>query len=327
MRKNHPTRATFGYTRRIMESRARLILPFALIVAILSVSTASIFIRAAQKDAPSIVIAAVRLSVATLVLAPIALTQHRRQLASLAKNERLLALLSGVFLAAHFATWITSLEYTTVVSSVVFVSTGPLWVALLSPVFLKELPARLVWIGMTLALLGGIIVGLGDSCSQTGFSLSCPPLSTLAADSSFRGNFLALMGAWALAGYLIIGRKLRAHMDLIPYIFVVYGVAAVVLIALMLVSGQSPLGFPPVTYLYMLGLALVPQLIGHSTYNWALKYMPASLVSITTLGEPVGSAILALLLLGEVPSPLTLGGGALILAGIFLASKANNGGS
>ncbi len=296
----------------------------AIFIAILAISTASIFIRAAQKEAPSVVIAAARLSLATLALAPFALTQHRSQLAERTKHEWMLALLAGIFLAGHFATWITSLEYTTVVSSVVFVSTGPLWVALLSPIVLREMPTRWIWIGMSLALLGGLVVGLSDSCNMAGFTLSCPPLSTLTTDSAFRGNLLALAGAWTFAGYLLIGRNLRAKMDLVPYIFIVYGAAALTLIAVMVYLGKSPFGYSPLTYLYMLGLALVPQLIGHSTFNWALRYMPASLVSITTLGEPVGSAILAFLLLKETPPPLTLAGGGLILLGIFLSGKTDS---
>ena len=123
----------------------------ALAFAILAVSTASIFIRLAQEHAPSLVIAAGRLTLATLILAPIAWTQKRAELRSLSRSELGLALLSGFFLALHFATWISSLEYTTVASSVVLVSTVPLWVALLSPVLLKEPVTRLVLAGMALA--------------------------------------------------------------------------------------------------------------------------------------------------------------------------------
>lgn len=296
----------------------------AIFIAILAVSTASIFIKAAQEDAPSLVIAAVRLTLASLALAPFALLRHRDEIRALTRREWILAALAGLFLSVHFATWITSLEYTTVVSSVVLVSTGPLWVALLSPIFLKETPTRWVWIGMTLALLGGIIVGLGDSCSLTDSRLACPPLSDLVAGSAFFGNFLALLGAWTVAGYLMIGRNLRVKIGLVPYIFIVYGVAAIALIIYMLAAGQTPFGYPPITYLWMLCLALIPQLIGHSTYNWVLRYMPASLVSVTTLGEPIGSAILAFFILGESPSLLTLFGGGLILIGIYLASITKN---
>ncbi|MEW6241806.1 MAG: DMT family transporter, partial [Chloroflexota bacterium] len=109
--------------------------------------------------------------------------------------------------------------------------------------------------------------------------------------------------------------------SLVPYIFIVYGAAAIALIGYMLFAEQSPFGFSPILYLWMLALALIPQLIGHSTYNWALRYIPASLVSITTLGEPIGSAILAYFILNETPSVLTVSGGVLILAGIYLSTK------
>jgi drug/metabolite transporter (DMT)-like permease len=194
-------------------------------------------------------------------------------------------------------------------------------VALFSPLFLNEIPTRWIWIGMSLSLLGGLVVGIGDSCTASGFFLSCPPFSEMTAGSAFYGNFLALCGAWAVAGYLMIGRTLRAKMELVPYITLVYGTAALVLLLTMMIAKQTPLGYSTPTYLFILGLAILPQLIGHSTYNWALKYIPASLVSITTLGEPIGSAILAFFLLQEIPSPFTLAGGALILTGIYISSR------
>ncbi|RPI93764.1 MAG: EamA family transporter, partial [Chloroflexi bacterium] len=135
----------------------------ALVAAILAVSTASIFIRFAQVEAPSLVIAALRLAFATLLLAPIAWTRHRAELKSLTRTELTLGIISGLFLAAHFATWISSLEYTTVASSVVFVSTGPLWVALLSPLLLKERLTRAAVVGLVIAILGGTMIGLSDA--------------------------------------------------------------------------------------------------------------------------------------------------------------------
>ena len=292
----------------------------ALTFGILAVSTASIFIRLAQAHAPSLVIAAGRLTLATLILAPIAWSQKRAELAALSRRQVGLALLSGFFLALHFATWITSLEYTTVASSVVLVSTVPLWVALLSPFTLKEPVTRLVLVGMVLALLGGAIVGVSDSCSWGANGLACPSLTDFLRGQAFLGDLLALAGAITAAGYLLIGRSLRAHMSLISYIFVVYGMAAVALLAIMFAAGQSPFGYPPLTYLWLLLLALIPQLIGHSTYNWALGYLSAAYVSIALLGEPIGSTILAYFLLSETPTPIKLGGAVLILAGIYVAS-------
>jgi drug/metabolite transporter (DMT)-like permease len=298
----------------------RLILPISLLIAILAVSTASIFIRFAQTDAPSLVIAALRLTFATLLIAPVALTRHRTEIKNLSHKEIALGIASGVFLAVHFATWISSLEYTSVASSVVFVATGPLWVALLSPLLLNEKLTRAAVIGLMLALLGGTAIGLSDACViQNG--LHCPELARIMEGRAMWGNFLALAGAWAVTGYLIIGRKLRATMSLVPYIFVVYSIAALALIVIMLSAGESPFGYPVKTYGWIFLLAAVPQLIGHSTFNWALGFLPAAFVAVTTLGEPVGSAILAYFILGETPAQATIVGGILILFGIYLASR------
>ena len=293
-----------------------------LVAAILAVSTASIFIRFAQADAPSLVIAALRLTFATLLLAPLALTRHREEIKGLTSREITLGIFSGLFLTVHFATWISSLEYTSVASSAVFVATGPLWVALLSPALLNERLTRAAIVGLTLALLGGAVVGLSDACViQNG--IQCPELDQVLQGRAMWGNFLALAGAWAVTGYLIIGRKLRAKISLISYIFVVYGISAIGLIIVMFVAGQSPLGYPIKTYGWIFLLALIPQIIGHSTFNWALGYLPAAFVAVTTLGEPVGSAILAFFILQETPSVIMILGGVLILFGIYLASRNN----
>jgi drug/metabolite transporter (DMT)-like permease len=303
------------------DSRARLILPFAIMLAILAVSTASILIRFAQNDGtPSLVIAALRMTFATLILAPFALTKHLDEIKRFTRTDILLGAFSGIFLAVHFSTWISSLEYTSVASSVVFVSTGPLWVALLSPLLLKEHLAKTAIFGLILSLAGGTIIGLSDACVWNS-GLSCPALQDVMQGRAMWGNFLALLGALTITGYLIIGRKLRSGISLIPYIFMVYGMAAVVLLIIMFASGNSPLGYEPKTYGWIFLLAALPQLVGHSTFNWALKYMPAAFVAVTTLGEPIGSAILAFFILKEIPTLATLIGGIFILTGIYLASR------
>ncbi|NWG35872.1 MAG: DMT family transporter [Chloroflexi bacterium] len=303
------------------EEHPRLLLPLSLLVAILAVSTASIFIRFAQSDgAPSLVIASLRLTFATLLLAPVAWTRHRAEIRNLTAKQFVLGGLSGIFLAVHFATWISSLEYTSVASSVVFVSTGPLWVALFSPLMLNEKLTRAALVGLGLAVLGGTVIGLSDACVIRN-GLQCPDLSQVMQGRAMWGNFLALAGAWAVTGYLILGRKLRAGMSLVPYIFLVYGMAAVTLLVIMFAAGHSPLGLEGKTYGWIFLLAAVPQLIGHSTYNWTLRYLPAAFVAVTTLGEPIGSAILAYFILNETPSVATIAGGILILFGIYLASR------
>ena len=301
------------------EGQPRIILPIALVAAIAAVSTASIFIRYAQTDAPSLVIAALRLTFATLLLAPLALSRHREELKDLTRDELILVIVSGIFLAAHFGTWITSLEYTTVASSVVFVATGPLWVAFLSPMLLNERLTPIAILGLVIAILGGVIIGLSDACVWEA-GLRCPDLNRVLQGRAMWGNFLALMGAWAVSGYLVIGRKVRTKISLIPYIFLVYGIAAIALLPVIFVVYKNPFQYSVRAYLWIFLLALIPQLIGHSTFNWLLKYLSATMVAVTTLAEPIGSTTLAYFLLHETPSYAVVVGGALILIGIYLTS-------
>ena len=305
-------------------SPRRSTLVFGLFAGILAVSTASIFIKLAQHEgAPSIVIAAARLTIASILLAPVALTRYRSELKMLTRREWVLALLSGLFLAIHFASWITSLQYTSVASSVVLVTTTPLWVALAAPLVLHERAGTATFVGLGLAFAGGAIVGLSDGCTWQAGGVHCPPLQTFFGGTAFLGDLLALVGAWMAAGYLLVGRKLRAKMALIPYIFIVYAMSAFALVVIMLGFGENPVGYTPSVYLWFILLALVPQLFGHSIFNWALKHVPASFVSVTLLGEPVGSTILAYFIFQEQPGWIKIGGAVLILAGIWMAARTN----
>ncbi len=292
-----------------------------LVFGVLAVSTSSIFIRLAQNQAPSLVIAAYRLTLASLVLAPIALTRHKTELSSLTFTEIILALISGCFLGFHFASFISSLEYTTVASGVVLATSTPLWVAMLAPILLKEPLTRQLLAGMVLALIGSTVVGFSNICSWSVNRLICPSIEGFLSNQTLYGNFLALAAAWMAVGYLLIGRRLRSKVSLVTYVFLVYGMAALVLNLIMFLAGQTPLGFPPKTYLWFVLLALIPQLLGHSTYNWALGHLSATYVSIAVIGEPIGSTMLAYLFLNETPSALEIFGAILILAGIYLASR------
>ncbi|NPV76873.1 MAG: EamA family transporter [Anaerolineae bacterium] len=302
-------------------NRANKISPLlAVFIAILAVSTASPLIRFSQQEASSIVVAAYRLGLASLLLFPFAAARASKEIGVLRFPQKILLAFSGLFLALHFASWITSLQYTSVASSVVLVSTTPLWVAILSPVLLGEKLSPETWIGLTVAILGGVIVGTSSQCSWGAGGITCSSLFNLANKSDALGNFLAVIGAWCAAGYLLIGRRLRPLLTLNSYTFGVYGLASVFLLLGVWVTGSSLTGYRPITYIWFLSLAVIPQLIGHSTFNWSLKYLSASYVSIAMLGEPVGTIILTFFLLGEKPSLLELIGGVLILGGITIAT-------
>lgn len=297
-----------------------------LLIGILAVSTASLFIRFAQQDAPSIVIAAYRLTLATVFLLPFALPRFSGEvIRALKKKDVFLIILSGTFLAIHFASWITSLEHTTVASSVVLVTTTPLWVAMFSGFILKESIPKWTWLGLGLAMIGGIVVGLSSQCGFWDGGFQCQDLGGFFSSKNLLGNFLALLGAWMAAGYLISGRKVRPRFHLQVYVFLIYGVASILLLAMVGFRGYSLTGYSPQTYVWFVLLAIIPQLIGHTVLNWALGYLPATFVSVALLGEPVGTVILSYLFLREAPTFLELAGGILILAGIYISSRMDAG--
>ncbi len=298
-----------------MQKPAQIRLFSVLVCGILAVSTASILIKSALNDGvPPLVVAAYRLTFAALILTPLVLHSRRAELRHLTRRDWRWSLFSGFFLALHFAAWISSLNYTTVTSSVVLVTTGPIWVALLSWLLWHERMTRPVVIGLIIAVAGGMLVGFSDSA---GLGLG---------GTQLWGDFLALAGAWFVAGYLLIGRQLRDRMSLLTYIYIVYGSAALWLIALAALSGASftrlPNGqlYPDSAYVWMLLLAILPQLVGHSSYNYALRFLPPTYVAIVSLAEPIGSSILAFILLQEVPPPVTILGAIVILIGIGCAS-------
>jgi drug/metabolite transporter (DMT)-like permease len=282
-----------------------------------------LFIRYAQVEIPSIVIAAGRLLIATLVLAPLALKNGVKEFRLITRSAWFLLLLSGTLLGLHFATWITSLEYTSIASSVVLVTTAPLWVALFSPLLLKEKVTTRVLIGLVISLIGSFIVGASSTCEIVSRSLTCSGLGDLVNRNYLTGNLLALMGAFFSAGYLMAGRRVRNSVNLPLYTFIVYGTAALILCAMVWISGARIVGYSAQAYTWIIALALIPQVIGHSAFNWALKYLPASYVSIALLGEPIGTVLLAYVFLSEAPTTPEIIGGVLILAGIVVSTQLN----
>jgi drug/metabolite transporter (DMT)-like permease len=286
---------------------------------ILAVSTASILIRFAQEHATSLTIAAFRLGLSALILLPYTLLKYRGELKDLTWKDLRLALLAGFVLAVHFASWITSLEMTSVASSVVLVTTTPLWVALLAPIFLGEKTSWIAYLGMGIALLGGVVISLSDVCSIQAGGLACDGIGSLGV-KTLLGDLLALLGAVAAAIYLMIGRSLRRKISLTTYVFLVFSASGVFLTLAMLAVDGIPPVYPKEVYLWLFLLAVVPQLIGHSIFNWSLKYLPTGYVAVNLLGEPVGTIILAYFFLNESPPISKLFGAILILAGIVLSA-------
>lgn len=279
-----------------------------LLAGIAAVSFASIFIRYAQAEGvPSLVIAAGRLLVASLVLLPVIVMRHLADIARLVGRDWVLICISGFFLAIHFAAWVTSLEYTAVLISVVLVTSGPIWVALLEAIFLKARIGRWVVIGIAIAVFGGVIIGIPGG------------EGTVLDRGALIGGGLALLGAITVSVYVVIGRELRPHVAIIPYIWLVYSFAAVLLLIVVFLTGTPVTGYSTQGYLWILIMGLVPQLIGHSSFNYALGYLPATLVSIATQVEPIGSAIAAFVLFNEVPTWAQLAGSLVLLIGVGVA--------
>jgi len=271
-------------------------------IGIIAISTGSIFIKLC--DAPALIIAAYRLVLASLMLIPYA--GYKKTWRGWGRIEMGWLILSGLLLSLHFAFWITSLKYTSVASSVVLVSTHPIFVGIGSRLFLRERLGLNLILGIILSVLGSGLISYGDM--------------TLSKEA-LMGDGLALVGAMTASGYFLVGRKMRRNQDLLSYIFPVYSTAGLALVLFSLLFQKPFFGYPTTTYLFMFLLALVPQLIGHTTFNWALKYLPASMVSITILGEPIGSTILAYLILGEGLTIWKGLGGISIFIGILIALK------
>lgn len=275
------------------------------------VSTASILIRFAQADgASSVVIAAGRMAIAALAITPFVVSRAGPELLRISKKTFLLCATSGLLLAAHFWSWIVSLAHTSVASSVALVATNPVWVALLSVWLLRETPARAQFAGIALTFAGTVLIFASDNANDG------------TAATSFLGNSLALLGAMAASGYLLIGRGLRNQLSLSAYVWLTYSFAAIALCVAALAGGETLGGMPATAWLLIAALGLGPQLLGHTAFNWALRKLSVTFVAISILGEPIGSAILAWWLLNERFSTLQLAGFLVLLTGIFVAARA-----
>lgn len=265
---------------------------------VVAASFGPILLRLAT-DAEPLALALWRCAAAALVLAPFA----RSALRQMSARELSLCALSGVFLAVHFATWITSLELTTVATSVLLVSTAPIFVALVAPWIVSERLTSLGWAGIAAALAGTTLIAGID-----------------VGESSPGGNALALIGGATAGGYVLTGRVARRTMAAVPYSTATYGVSAV-LLAVMCAAATVPLaGYSAGTWWAIAGLIVGPQLLGHTVINNVLSGIDATTVSVSLMAEPIIAAAAAALLFDEIPPFVFYPGAVAILGGIYLVS-------
>ena len=275
-----------------------------LIIGIIGVSTGSIFARLA--DAPALVTAAYRMGLTALILIPLAVWKAGDELRRLSSHDIKLAVLAGLFLALHFAAWISSLDYTAIANSVVLVNTIPLWVGLLTPLISKDRIRRTTIISIIVSVMGATIIGFGDF---------------ITGSKALWGDLLAVLGAVCAAVYLLCGRNLRRKLSLLSYVAICYGSAAVILWLVVLSLNLPVTGYSTQTVAAFWAMAFISQLIGHSSYNWSLKWFSTSLVAVFLLGEPIGGTLLAYIIFDEGLTWMKFIGGLFILLAIYIAAS------
>lgn len=279
------------------------------IIGVLFVSFSSILIR--LSNAPSLIIATYRLAITTLLVLPSFMMKGKGELSTFDRKSLLLSMFSGVFLAFHFATWITSIKYTSIASSTILVNTHSIFVVLATYLVLKDKVSRKALLSMGITIIGSIIIASGDFGVGT---------------NVFYGDMLAIMGAFFVAGYMIIGRMLRQKMSATLYTFVVYLSCTITLLLLDAVTSTQLYPYALREWFIFAGLAVFCTILGHSIFSWSLAYVKPTFLSTAVLGEPVFASLWAILLFGEIPSLWQVIGSAVILYGIYRFTKLEEAG-
>jgi drug/metabolite transporter (DMT)-like permease len=296
------------------------VLILVLAIALLGISTSGPLAR--LSEAPPLAIATWRLGFSLIIVAvPLVWTRGWRQWKTLSSKDLGIAVAAGAFLAVHFWSWIASLGMTTVAASVLLVNLHPVAMIAGSALWLGERPTRRQIIGTIIGLIGAAVVAWGDFSGRD--MVGCGGTGTVGCTGSeLLGNLLALLGALTVAFYYLSARRLRAKLDVWPYVTLVYGTCFVVLLGFSAFTGVQLAPQPTRELTIFAAIALGPMLLGHTGFNWALKHVSAPTVSLVMLGEPVGAGIIAFLVpaIAEVPSVRTLVGGAVILTGIVVAT-------
>lgn len=282
-----------------------------IVIGVIGISLSSIFVK--YSSAPSAVTAAYRLLWTVLLMMPAALGRRdvRTEISRMGRRSFLLSALSGLFLALHFWTWFESLQHTSVASSTTIVCTEVIWVSLGYWMFMKGRLSKKEVGAIAVTLLGSVMVAFSDSKAH---------------GSHLYGDLLALLAAIAVAIYVLIGKAVRRNLSTTAYTFVVYAACAAALMIISFSQGQSLFGRGPSALIVGLLLAVFSTILGHSIFSWCLKYFSPSFVSASKLCEPVAASVLAGFLFGEMPAPLQVLGGALIIGGVLYYSRIENTG-
>ncbi|MDQ7094646.1 DMT family transporter [Desulfosporosinus sp. PR] len=280
-----------------------------LILGVFALSTSAIFVKLAA--APASITAFYRLFFAVLILLPLLFfhKENRQALCSLSKQEWGLGLLSGLFLAIHYVLWFESLNYTSVASSTVIVTLQPLFSFAGGHFLFKERVGKGVIASSLVAMAGCVIIGWGDVQIN---------------DQALGGDFLAFIAAGIITAYFFIGQHMRKQLPVVPYSILGYTGGAFFLAIYALSQQVSFTVYPLQTWKDFIGLALIATILGQMVFNWLLKWLSATVISMSILGEIIGTCLLAYFILGEVISWRQGVGIALTLAGLALFSVHKN---
>jgi drug/metabolite transporter (DMT)-like permease len=274
---------------------------FAVVIGVISVSTSAIFVK--LSSAPAAVIAFYRLFFSVLLMMPVFFLKYVKELQLITKRDWLLLVVSGSFLAFHFILWFESLNYTSVASSTVLVTMQPLFAFAGTFLFFKEKLSLAAIVSGLIAICGSVIISWGD------FAIS---------GSALIGDILSLIACALITAYLLFGQTIRKRVSLVTYTFVVYGISSIILLLYVLAAGDPLTGYDTNTWINFILLAIIPNLLGHTLFNWALKWLSTNIISVAILFEPVGATILAFFLLDEQVSWTQIAEGIIVLAGIML---------
>ncbi|MCH4889195.1 DMT family transporter [Acidaminobacter sp. JC074] len=276
-----------------------------ILIGALGVSTSPILIKSSQS--PALTIAFYRMLTTVILLTPFILAKNLQELKALTKKHVFQIMISGIFLGLHFSAWILSLKFTTVASATVLVNTSPVMLLLITYFIFKEKSSRTEVIAILFAFLGSIILTLGD------FS---------GGSNAVLGDLYAVAGAAFICVYLIIGNKVRQDVSMPSYTYLTYAFAMVTIFVTNLFVGQDMIVTAPREYLLFLGMAIFPTLLGHSLFNWSLKYVNATFVSMAILTEPIIASIFAIFLFTEIPTATQIIGSIIILSALAVYNNA-----